>query len=105
MLTRILLPVAVAALASGSLQANPSCDSAFLQSYHECVRIVDSLRPDKGGLARVFASDGTEFTTDQARWMQAQLRQVEEACRRGEKEEATRLLLGVQDLLKAHSKS
>ena len=105
MLSRILLPVAAAALASGSLQANPGCDSAFMQSYHECVRIVDSLQPDKGGLARVFAADGTEFTTDQAHWMQAQLQQVDKACTRGDQEEATRLLSEVQKLLKAHSRT
>jgi len=25
------------------------CDAAFTEQYHDCVRIVDSLRPDKGG--------------------------------------------------------
>jgi hypothetical protein len=105
MLSRILLPLAVAVLACGSLRASPGCDSAFVQSYHQCVRMVDSLRPDKGGQARVFASDGTEFTAEQARWMQAQLQQVDRACSRGDREEATRLLSGVQELLKAHARS
>jgi hypothetical protein len=101
---RILLALTVTLLVSASLHATPGCDPTFVHSYHECVRIVDSLRPDKGGQARVFASDGSEYTAGQARWMQTQLQQVAMACVRGDQDEATRLLSGVQELLKVHSR-
>jgi hypothetical protein len=42
--------------------------------------IVDSLRPDRPGQVRVFASDGSEYTVGQALWMKGQLRSVLQAC-------------------------
>src|SRR5580700_6529271 len=85
--------------------AAESCDASFTQQYHERARIVDSLRPDKGGQLRVFAPDGSEFTAGQARWMQGQLHQVEEACVRGDQMRAAQLLAEVQQLLKSHRKA
>src|SRR6266436_10408902 len=78
------------------------CDAAFTEQYHDCVRIVDSLRPDKGGQARVFAVDGSEFTAGQARWLQGQLHKVAQACARGDQAQAAQLLAEAQELLKSH---
>jgi hypothetical protein len=81
------------------------CDASFTEQYHDRARIVDSLRPDKGGQARVFALDGSEFTAGQARWMQGQLHKVEEACVRGDQVRAAQLLAEVRELLKSHHKA
>jgi hypothetical protein len=105
MLRRIVIPLAVAWLASSAVCASEGCDAAFIQAFHECVRVVDSLRPDKSGQARVFAADGSEFTAGQAQWMQGQLRLIDRACARGDQTEATRLLSAVQDLLKSHERT
>jgi hypothetical protein len=85
--------------------AAESCDASFTEQYHERARIVDSLRPDKGGQVRVFALDGSEFTAGQARWMQGQLHKVEEACGRGDQVRAAQLLADVQELLKSHHRA
>jgi hypothetical protein len=85
--------------------AAESCDASFTEQYHDRARIVDSLRPDKGGQARVFAVDGSEFTAGQARWLQGQLHKVEEACVRGDQVRAAQLLADVQELLKSHHKA
>ena len=85
-------------------QAQEPCNSAS-QQYKECVRLVDSLRPDKGGQARVFAADGSEFTAGQALWMRGQLRKVARLCASGlpaEQEEAGRILAEVHELLQSH---
>ena len=105
MLSKVVIPPAVAWLASAAAFAGTGCDPAFTQTFHECVRMVDSLRPDKSGQARVFASDGSEFTAGQAQWMQGQLRLVDKACARGDQAEATRLLAPVQALLKARQRA
>lgn len=85
--------------------AAEGCDGSFTEQYRDCTRIVDSLRPDKGGQARVFAADGSEFTAGQARWMQGQLHKIEESCRRGEQAQASQLLRDVQELLKSHGRA
>jgi hypothetical protein len=101
MLSRIVKSLLIVGLASSNLCASQSRDATFKQSYHECVRIVDSLRPDKPGQMRVFAADGSEFSAGQARWMQAQLRLVNAARARGDQVQAAQLLAGIHDLLKA----
>jgi hypothetical protein len=66
------------------------------------VRLVDSLRPDKAGQARVFAFDGSEFTGGQAQWMRGQLRKVERLCASAapaDQAEAERLLAEVRELI------
>jgi hypothetical protein len=76
-----------------------------VQQYYDRARIVDSLRPDKAGQARVFALDGSEVTAGQARWMQGQLHKVEEACVHGDQLRAAQLLAAVQELLKSHHRA
>jgi hypothetical protein len=79
-----------------------SCDAKLTSQLEECERIVGSLRPDKAGLMRVFASDGSEFTAGQAQWMKGQLRLVSRSCADGDMAEAGRRLAEVQQLLKEH---
>ena len=84
------------------------CDAALMQQYRDCARIVYSLRPEKSGQARVFASDGSEFTAGQAQWMQGQLRRFERLCASGadpDGAEAARVLAPVQALLKSHQRT
>jgi hypothetical protein len=96
--------LAVAMLVVATTQAETLCD-VISQQYKDCLRLVDSLRPDKAGQARVFAADGSEFTADQALWMQGQLRRVARLCATGRAEdhtEAARILAQVSDLLRSH---
>jgi len=85
--------------------AAEGCDASFTRQYRDCTRIVASLRPDKGGQARVFAPDGSEFTAGQARWMQGQLHKIEESCERGDQVRAAQLLTELQELLKSHHRA
>jgi hypothetical protein len=85
-----------------------TCDEASMQQYRECVRLVDSLRPDKAGQARVFAADGSEFTAGQALWMKGQLRKVARLCASrnpADQQEAVRVLAAVRELLKSHQRT
>lgn len=95
---------AVMLLLGAVAQAQEPC-SCTSQQYKDCVRLVDSLRPEKGGQVRVFASDGSEFTAGQALWMQGRLRQVARLCisgRPGDQAEATQILTEVRELLQSH---
>jgi len=97
-------------VASTYLLASPtltyaSCSTAFTEKLASTERIVDSLRPDKPGQTRVFASDGSEFTAGQALWMKGQLRSVLQACVQGDEVSADSRLHGVIDLLNAHHRA
>jgi hypothetical protein len=108
MSSKVVIYAAAAFLAASAAYADSSCDAASMQQYRDCVRIVDSLRPDKSGQARVFATDGSEFTAGQALWMQGQLRKVQRLCAHGspaDQAQAARLLAEVRDLLKSHQRS
>jgi hypothetical protein len=79
-----------------------------MQQYRHCAQLVDSLRPEKSGQARVFASDGSEFTAGQALWMQGQMRKIERMCSLGTSQgqaEASAALTAVQDLLRSHQRA
>lgn len=103
MSTRVVVGAAVLCLLTvGAAYAGSPCDGASGREYRECVRLVDSLRPDKAGQARVFASDGSEFTAGQAQWMRGQLRKVERLCASAapaDQAEAERLLAEVRELV------
>jgi hypothetical protein len=89
-------------LFSNAYAAGNECDETLSSSRHQCERIVGSLRPDKAGQMRVFASDGSEFTAGQAQWMKGQLKLVVEACDHGDSAEANRVLTEVQRMLSEH---
>jgi hypothetical protein len=80
-----------------------ACDPTLLHSLHEAQRRLDSLRPDKSGQTRVFAPDGSDFTTGQAKWMTAELRAAEHSCAFGDAAAAAEHLSGVQGLLRSHA--
>jgi hypothetical protein len=84
--------------------AESACDKTR-QEYRDCVRLVDSLRPDKAGQMRVFAADGSEFNAGQVQWMKGQLRKFDRLCASGnptDEAEAAKVLAGVEELLKSH---
>lgn len=104
-LSDALLAMALVACALPLSHAADSCDASFTAQYHDTATLVNSLRPDKPGQARVFAADGSEFVAGQANWMQAQLRKINEACMRGDSARAAHLLQEVQELLRSHRKA
>src|SRR5262249_28117425 len=78
------------------------------KEYRDCVRLVDSLRPDKPGQMRVFAADGSEYNAGQVLWMKGQLRKFDRLCASGtpaNAAEAAKVLAGVEDLLKSHRRN
>jgi len=85
--------------------ANSGCDAAQLAALQSSDRIVTSLRPDKPGLARVFAVDGSEFTAGQSQWMRGQLRKSSRACARGDAAAAERAVAAVRELIGSHTRS
>jgi hypothetical protein len=104
---KVSLVLMSALAAVSSAHAATPCDEAASSQYRDCVRIVDSLRPDKAGQARVFAADGSEFTAGQALWMKGQLRKVARLCASGttgSQAEAASVLAQVGALLKSHQR-
>jgi hypothetical protein len=95
----------LALLGASVAQANSGCDPAQLAALQSSERIVGSLRPDKPGLGRVFAFDGSEFTAGQSQWLRGQLNKTSRACARGDVAEADRLLAEVRELIKSHQRS
>ena len=79
-------------------QADNACESS-----RQTAVLVDSIRIDKPGLARVYARDGTEFTAGQALWMKGQLRAADAFCARGDRIGATQTLSAVQSLIRSHT--
>jgi hypothetical protein len=107
MLFRVGICAALVCMAASAANAGSGCDAALMEAYHDSLRIVDSLRPEKAGQMRVFAADGSEFTAGQTLWMKGQLGKVERLCAHGsapEQAEAAKSLAAVRDLLKSHQR-
>jgi hypothetical protein len=103
--TTFLSVVVSTYLLASSPLAHAACSPALTEQLVSAERIVDSLRPDKAGQMRVFASDGSEYTAGEALWMKGQLRGVLRACGQGDEAFAASTLRGVTDLLDAHHKA
>jgi hypothetical protein len=101
----VLLAVGTLIASSAYGATNVACDDGLTASLRESARIVNSLHPDKAGQARVFASDGSEFTAGQAQWMKGQLRLITRACADGNTADASRRLSEVRKLLIKHRRS
>jgi hypothetical protein len=101
---KIAIAMVVAVLGGTTAYADSGCAGPLMREFHESERIVGSLRPDKPGQVRVYASDGSEFTAGQSQWMRGQLNEVGRACVRGDSAAAARLLAGVQQLIDAHAR-
>lgn len=69
LLNDALLAMALLACVVPLSYAADSCEASFAARYRDTATVVHSLRPDKPGQARVFATDGSEFTAGQAHWM------------------------------------
>ena len=95
------------ALSATSVMA-AGCDPLLMQQYRECSRVVDTLRPEKSGQQRVFASDGSEYTAGQALWMRGQMRKVERLCADGSQAsqaQAAQTLAAIEELIRTHQHS
>jgi hypothetical protein len=79
------------------------CDPALLASMRDAERLVDPMRADKPGQARVFAADGSEYSAGQVRWLAAELHTAERNCRAGNFAAAREHLTAVEDTLTAHA--
>jgi hypothetical protein len=88
-----------------STMTQAGCSPALTEQIVSAERIVDSLRPDKAGQMRVFATDGSQYSAGEAVWMKGQLRSVLRSCNQGDENTASSTLRGVTDLLKAHHSS
>jgi hypothetical protein len=85
-----------------STLVHADCSPILSKQYVNAQWIVDSLRPDKPGQVRVFASDGSEYTAGQVLWMKGQLRSVLQACAQADEATAATALHGVTGLLDSH---
>ena len=101
MVGRCALILAMGVLTASQIHAADACDD-LSTSLRRCELIVGSLRPDKAGQQRVYASDGSEFTGGQALWMKGQLREISKDCSQGNLADASRRLGEVQELLNRH---
>src|SRR6516165_1943860 len=94
----VLAAAAAVALTSTAVQA-AGCDPAFTQSHGAYSRVVDSLRPEKPGVLRVFAADGPEVMGGEALWMKGQVREIGRACARGDIQDASQRLQSLRLLI------
>ncbi len=102
MSTDALSVAALIVLLSASMQSYADCSPTLTTQFESTQRIVDSVRPDKPGQTRVFASDGSVFTGADALWMKGQLRLVLKECAQGDEAAADKTLRGVMDFLNSH---
>jgi hypothetical protein len=99
---RIFSIITSSAILAFSNLAQATCSPILAEHIASVQRIVDSLRPDKPGQVRVFASDGAEYTAGNVLWMKGQLHAVEHACAQGDEISAASSLRGVSGLLNSH---
>jgi hypothetical protein len=88
-----------------STLVHADCSPRLTEQIVSTERIIDSLRPDKAGQIRVFASDGSKYSAGQAIWMKGQMRDVVAACTKGDNAAAMSHLQAVLDILKVHAVS
>ncbi len=93
------VPAAAFGLLVGTANARADCDPTLGSSLRDAERFVATMRADKPGQARVFASDGTEYSAGLVRWMAAQLRAADKDCLNAKPAEALKRLSAVQDTL------
>jgi hypothetical protein len=95
-------PVVASTLLAASTMAHASCSLVLNGQLANARQVVNSLRPDKPGQMRVFASDGSEYTAPQALWMKGQMQSILRACAQSDESTATSILHGVVDLMNSH---
>jgi hypothetical protein len=94
-----LIALGIGPLCTNS-EAHATCRRGLTYDIIRAERVVDSLRPEKSGQARVFAYDGTVYTAGEAQWMKAQLHAVLTACAQNDDQRAAPLLENVLGLLR-----
>jgi hypothetical protein len=82
--------------------AHAACSRAVTASFVSAERLVNSLRPEKAGIARVFAFDGSEYTAGEAVWMKGKLRSVLTDCLNNDEAHALPDLEEVLRLMRSH---
>ena len=98
MSAKFLLPALIGLLAPAGVLAD-GCHGELARRLERYAQAADSLRPEKPGVAWVYAADGSRFSAPQALWMKAQVRAVEQACVRGDSGAAEQRLAGLGALL------
>jgi hypothetical protein len=96
---------ALIVLLSASMQSYAGCSPTLTTQFESTQRIIDSVRPDKPGQTRVFASDGSVFTGAEALWMKGRLRLVQKECAQSDEAAANKTLHEVIDFLSAHRRA
>ena len=91
--------LSVAAVSSAVAAVN---DPALLRTLRQTERIVNSLQLNKPSQMRVFAFDGTEYTSAEALWLKNHLRTVQKALASNDSKMATQQLQAVVSTLKSH---
>jgi len=103
--TTLVSAIGGALMLASATMAHADCSASLNEKIGGVAHIVDSLRPDKPGQMRTFASDGSEYTAGQASWMKGQLRAIERECANSEDTSAAARLQSLRELVDAHGKS
>ena len=99
-----LLVISTMALLCNAAFAAP-IDSSLAKSLRETERLVDSLRMDKPSQMRVYAFDGTEYSSSEALWLKAHVEAARKALAANNTSDAKRELNLVVTTLKARGSS
>jgi hypothetical protein len=97
--------IGVLALGMVPRHARAGCSRELAASFVSAERLVDSLRPEKAGVARVFAYDGSVYTAGEALWMKGKLRAVLNECSHNDEAHALPDLEQVLSLVRSHHRS
>ncbi len=100
MSTSFMSLAACVCLVASTSTVHAKCGPALSEQIVSAERIIDSLRPDKVGQMRVFASDGSEYPAGEALWMKGQMKVILEACAKGDETSAAAHLQEVTTLMK-----
>ena len=99
-----LLLISTIALLSNAAVAAP-IDSTLAKSLRETERLVSSLHMDKPAQMRVYAFDGTEYTSTEALWLKAHVQAARKALASNNTADAARELNMITAALKSHGSS
>ena len=102
---QVVLSIGALALGLVPCHARAGCSRELTASFIGAERLVDSLRPEKAGVARVFAYDGSEYTAAEALWMKGKLRTVLSECNHSDEAHAQPDLNQVLSLVRAHHRN
>jgi predicted ATP-grasp superfamily ATP-dependent carboligase len=91
---------ALAIFGAGEAAPAAECDGALTRSLQDAGQRLAHMQVTKPGQARVFASDGTEYSAAAVRRMRAQLGLAERACDRGDARAASGLLDAIKETLR-----